>query len=127
TGRTRTRVPQEPESPAALPRPLLRPSELPNPKTPGLPGRVGAREERSRRRNEGIAGRAQESGEMGWQESEPLIVPPKSGNSAREDPAEGRGGRVTDPRSGNKARTLSLSTLSTERPGIAQRGSEAVS
>src|SRR5262245_6262704 len=67
----------------------------------------------------GIAGRAQESGETGWQGSEPFVVPQKPGNSSREDPAEGRGGRVTDPLSGNKARTPSLSTLSTKRQRIA--------
>jgi hypothetical protein len=56
---------------------------------------------------------------MGWQESEPFIVPWKWGNSPREDPAEGREGRVTDPLLGNKARTASLSTLSTQRQRIA--------
>src|SRR5262249_5282453 len=67
----------------------------------------------------GIAGRTQEHGETGRQESEPFIVPGKSGNPSRGDRAEGRGGRVTGPRSGNKARTPSLSTLSTRRPRIA--------
>ena len=56
---------------------------------------------------------------MGQQGSEPFIVPRKSGNSSRENPAEGRGGRVTDPLSGHKARTPSLSTLSTRRQRIA--------
>jgi hypothetical protein len=81
---------------------------LPNPKTPGPPDRVGAWGERTSRRNEGIVGRAHEPGETGRQESEPFIVPWKPGNSSREDPVEGRGGRVTDPRSGHRARTPSL-------------------
>ena len=83
------------------------------PETPGLPrlrlDEVGAK---SQTRG-GIAGRAQEFGEMGWQESEPSIVPWKSGNSPCEDPAEGREGRVTDPQSGNRSRTPSLGSLST--------------
>jgi hypothetical protein len=91
---------------------------LPNPKTPGRRGRVGPRRSEAATPG-GIAGRAQESGETGRQESEPFLVPWKSGNSSREDPAEGRGGRVTDPRSGHKARTPSLRTLSTKRPRIA--------
>jgi len=81
---------------------LRRLLEVPNPKPPG-PARLrldGAGAKAQTRG--GIAGRAQESGETGRQESEPFIVPRKSGNSSREDPAEARGGRVTDPLSGNK-------------------------
>ena len=88
--------------------------------------RVGIRWERTDRRNAGIAVRAPEHGETGWQESEPFVVPWKSGNSSREDPAEGREGRVTDPLLGTKARTPSLSTLSTHRQRIAQRGGQTV-
>src|SRR5262249_46531321 len=97
---------------------------LPNPKTPGRRGRVG-RWRSEGRRSGGIAGRAQESGETGsgergGQESESFIVPWKSGNWAREDPAEGREGRVTDPSSGPRARTPSLGSLFTKRRRIAQ-------
>jgi hypothetical protein len=105
---------------------LLSAPGVPNRKPPGPSGqRLGPAGAKTRR-TEGIAGRAQESGETGWQGSEPFVVPWKPGNSSREDPAEGRGGRVTGPRPGTKARTPSLSTLSTKRPRIAQRGSEAV-
>ena len=92
------------------------------PETPGLPRlRLGAAGAKAQTRG-GIAGRAQESGETGWEGSEPSIVPGKSGNSPREDPAEGRGGRVTEPLLGDRARTPSLSTLFTKRQRIAQRG-----
>jgi hypothetical protein len=56
---------------------------------------------------------------MGWQGSEYFIVPWKPGNSPREDPVEGREGRVTDLQSGHKARTPSLGPLSTQRLRIA--------
>jgi hypothetical protein len=88
-------------------------------RTPNLPARrvcAWARRERRPRRSEGIAGRAQEFGETGRQGSEPVVVPRKPGDSSREDPVEGRGGRVAGPRSGHKARTPSLSALSTKRP-----------
>jgi hypothetical protein len=72
------------------------------PETPGLSRlRLGAAGAKTQTQG-GIAGRAQEHGETGRQESEPLLVPRKSGNPCRGDPAEGRGGRVTGPRSGNK-------------------------
>ena len=96
------------------------------PETPGLPRRrldgAGAKPQT----RGGIAGRAHESGEPGWQESEPFVVPWQSGNSSREDPAAGRGGGVTGALAGNKARTPSLGTLSTKRQRIARRGGEAV-
>ena len=120
TRRTSSRVPQQPERPAALPPPSRRRTELPNPKTPGRCGRVGPRWSEARRSG-GIAGRAQEPGETGWQESESFVVPWKPGNSLREDPAEGREGRVTEPLSGHRARTPSLSTLFTKRQRIAER------
>src|SRR5207248_11083726 len=72
--------------------------------SPAASGRGGA----NPRRSAGITGRAQEPGETGPQGSEPFGVPRQSGNSSREDPAEGRGGRVTDPRSGHRARTARL-------------------
>jgi hypothetical protein len=101
-------------------------AEVPNPKPPGPPGQrlgpVGAKGQAQR----GYRRAAQESGETGRQGSEPSIVPWRPGDSSREDPAKGREGRVTDPRSGNKARTPSLGTLSMRRPRIAQRGGEAV-
>ena len=94
------------------------------PETPGLPRRrldgAGAKPQT----RGGIAGRAQESGETGPQESESFIVPWKPGHSPWEDPAEGREGRVTDLLSGHRARTPSLSTLFTRRRRIAERGAK---
>jgi hypothetical protein len=95
---------------------------VPNPKPPGLPRRrldgAGAKAQAQG----GIAGRAQESGETGRQESESFIVPWKPGHSPWEDPAEGREGRVTDLLSGHRARTPSLGPLFTKRQRIAYRG-----
>ena len=98
---------------------LRRLSGVPNPKPPGPARlRLGGPGAKAQAQG-GIAGRAQEPGETGWQESESFIVPWKSGNSPCEDPAEGREGRVTDPLSGNRARTLSLGHLFTKRQRIA--------
>jgi hypothetical protein len=90
---------------------LLSAAEVPNLKPPGPPRlRLDGGGSESQTHG-GIAGRAQEPGETGWQESEPFLVPWTSGNSSRGDPAEGREGRVAEPLSGDKARTPSLSHL----------------
>jgi hypothetical protein len=65
---------------------------VPHPKLLACRACVWARWERTARRKGGITGRAQESGETGWQGSEPFIVPVKSGNAALRGPGRGKGG-----------------------------------
>ena len=74
----------------------------------------GREEKRTQAHGRVLPGEAHaKPGGMVRRESEHLLVPTRPGNSPRGDPAEGRRCRVTDPLLGNKARTPSLSTLST--------------
>lgn len=56
----------------------------------------------------------------GDEKSETLVVPTKSGNSPREDPAEGRGVRNMEPSEGTMSETLNSGSISTKLARIAK-------